>query len=670
MWRQEGGRQPVTLGSRLVTHVLLALAILRVWHILLLRLLLDNPLAVAGWLAAIPGLLVLARSLAKRVPPDRRRFPEQFWVKIDGVGLTFLAFFLCLLFLFHWGFERAASDGREYFVQVRSLVMDWDLDFRNENETFGVRGTASVYAFGAALLWAPFFALCHAWLGLLNLFGGSFRLDGFANPYQRAIGLGTLVYGFVGLVLIYRILTDYFSRTLATVTTLILCCGSFLIWYLTVENSMVHGASMFSTTLFLFYWHQTRRGRTRLQWGLLGASAGLMSMVRWQDALFLALPVLHALIQSWRSGRGQSRAVRVLVDAGVFVAAALAAFSPQIVFWKVVRGAWISPPTGEHGVHLGSLHIGDVLFSPNHGLFSWTPLVYLAVLGLPLFFRRDRLLATVLIVGFLAQVYINSAVDVWWGGSGFGARRFSNSALVFAIGLASILDWARRRPLVAPGVIVGALLVANATFMWDVKQGKLPAGEGITFDRLQDSLYARLGNPFSFPLNAAVAWKYQVGWPFYDKIEGRTYNNLTIDLGEPGDERFLGPGWSGPERAPGFSFRWATGPQSVVVVPLKEADNYQLELRCAPFTYAGAPSPQIVEVLANGRSVGHLVLDKGAFPYKIEIPARLLQPNLNQIRLRYQYSASPATVGLSNDSRPLAIQCDALQFTRLLGQVP
>ena len=85
-----------------------------------------------------------------------------------------------------------------------------------------------------------------------HLRGGTTTGTATVLPYEMAVGLGTLVYGFIALVLIYRFLRQYFSSALALWTTLILCCGTFLLWYLTVENSMVHGTSLFATTLFLY----------------------------------------------------------------------------------------------------------------------------------------------------------------------------------------------------------------------------------------------------------------------------------------------------------------------------------------------------------------------------------------------------------------------------------
>jgi hypothetical protein len=295
-----------------------------------------------------------------------------------------LAFVLLLVGLFDLGFERAASDGREYFVQVRSLVIDRDLDFANETAVFGVRGTADVYAFGAALLWSPFFLAAHAWLGVLNLFGAGFALDGYSNAYQRAVGLGTLVYGAAGLVLVFRIVSAYYTRALAALATIVLTAGSFLVWYLTVDNSMVHGVSMFATTVFLYMWHRTGPAPSARRWMGLGAAAALMALVRWQNVLFAVVPLALTL---WSVARrpgtadrptGVPEALRGLAYAAM---AAALTFVPQLVFWKVARGGWFAVPAAEHGVRPFELHIADVLFSSNHGLLSTSPLLYLALPG-------------------------------------------------------------------------------------------------------------------------------------------------------------------------------------------------------------------------------------------------------------------------------------------------
>ena len=266
-----------------VTLTLMVLACIAVWHISLLwRYRDESPSVLGSWLLTIFVLVLATRQLARLVAPPARSFLMRHFARLDAVGVVFIVFLLLLLLLFHLGFERAGSDGRSYFVQVRSLVMDWDLDFANDEAVFGARD-ARRYAFGAPILWSPFFILGHVWLNALNLLGADLRVDGYYFPYQRAIGLGTLLYGFVGLVLIYRVLRRYFSKGLACLSTLGLCGTSFLIWYLTVDNSMVHGVSMFATTLFLFLWHRCRDVPTRVPWVWLGAAAGVMTMVRWQN---------------------------------------------------------------------------------------------------------------------------------------------------------------------------------------------------------------------------------------------------------------------------------------------------------------------------------------------------------------------------------------------------
>jgi hypothetical protein len=649
-----------------VTVLLLALAGAAVWHISLLWRLRDNSALFAAILAGIFVLVVLARGIARATVPGARTRLMRHAARLNGSGLVFIAFLLALLFVFHLEFERAASDGRSYFIQVRSLVLDRDLDFANDEAAFGGHG-ASQYPLGAALLWSPFYMAAHAWLVTLNQFGADFRTDGYYYPYQRAVGLATLLYGFAGLVLIYRLLRAYFARSLAAAATIGLCLTTFIVWYLTVENSMSHGVSLFATTLFLFLWHRFRPTPSVRRWAALGAAAGIMAMVRWQDGAFALFALADLTWSAIRANDGRSapeRARAIAKPLAAFAAVAMLAFAPQLLAWQAIYGNFLHVPAGEHDFRpaLIPAFVVDVLFSSNRGLLTWTPVLWMALAGLVTFFRRDPRVAIVLTAGFLAQVWANGAVDVWWGGAGFGARRFASSAAVFAVGLAAALDLFRRRPLLLPAIALAGFVAFNTIFMGSYRSGALTGSQGVTFDEIATAIYDRVGNPLSFPVGAFVAWRYEVELDVYDRMRGRTYSDLTIDMGEPDDDQFLGRGWSGPERGTDRSFRWADATQSTILVPLKPpAGPYLLEVNWAPFIPPDM-GPQIVHVEFNGSRLASVRLTGGFQTDRLTVPRELLRPNFNQLRFRYDYAVSPKGHGLSEDPRTLAVQVDRIRL--------
>ena len=657
------------------TAGLLAAALVAIWHISLLWLYRDRPGVLAGGLLGVFLLVVAARAIARAAPPGGRSHLMHHTARLNGTALVFVAFLLVLLLVFHLGFERAASDGRSYFIQVRSLVMDRDLDFANDEAAFGGHGAAQ-YAFGAPLLWSPIYVLGHLWLKGLSLIGADVRTDGYYFPYQRAVGLATLLYGFAGLVLIYRVLRAYFARGLAALATMGLCLTSFLVWYLTVENSMSHGVSMFAATLFLFLWHRFRPAPSLRQWAWLGAAAGLMAMARWQNAVFVIFPLIDLLWPARRAmGAGETGAVQLRATArnlATFAAAAVVAFAPQLLAWQAIYGNWLHVPAREHNFEpaLVPPFLADVLFSSNRGLLTWTPVIWIALPGLAYFGWRHWRVGLVLAGALAAQIWVNAGVEVWWGGAGFGARRFDSCMLIFAVGLAASLTAFQRRPLLLPAAALGALLALNVVFMLGYRGATLPQGEGIPFRTLLEDVYDRLGNPFSLPAAAYVAWRYDVGLPVYDLQRGRTYSDLTIDVGSAEDERFLGRGWGDREQSPAFSFRWANAITSTVLVPLKApATDYVLEIEWGPFSGPGV-GPQVVQIELNGGSVGSATLAGGVQQDRIDLPVALLRTNLNQLRFRYQFAVSPKSLGLSDDARTLAVQVNRLRLRPRSGSGP
>ena len=376
---------------------------------------------------------------------------------------------------------------------------------------------------------SPFFVAGHLWLGILNLLGSDYVRDGYFNPYQRAIGLRTLVYGFIGLILIHAFVKRYFSDRIALASLLILCFGSFVVWYVAVDGSFSHGTSMFTTTLFLFVWDRTRGDRTAWQWAALGGLAGLMSMTRWQNSLFMVVPAAESLLLYARAAwvGDWPRALGLVRHNASFLVFAILGFFPQMLVWKLERGGWFDLPEGEHAIYWAAPDIGRELFYPDRGLFSWTPVLAFAVVGVFVFARRHKLLGSALLLAFAAQVYISSTILSI--GHGHGARKFMNCALIFCVGLAALLDLARRRPLMAPLTVGGALIVVNVFFMVDLQFTNLQQSGAVTFDRIIRSTSSRLGNPFSLPMNLWIARKYGSDLTLYERLGSQTFNNARIE---------------------------------------------------------------------------------------------------------------------------------------------
>jgi hypothetical protein len=108
-------------------------------------------------------------------------------------------------------------------------------------------------------------------------------------------------------------------------------------------------------------------------------------------------------------------------------------------------------------------HALEVLFSPEHGFFVWTPLALLAIAGLVAIlippkggnyareeggnspqdlvvsaFRRNRQVALCLLLMVALQVYVSGSVESWTVAGAFGQRRFIALTAALVIGLSAL----------------------------------------------------------------------------------------------------------------------------------------------------------------------------------------------------------------------------------------
>lgn len=433
-----------------------------------------------------------------------------------------------------------ASDEIQYFAWLRSLAFDRDVDFENEyqrfydaglgggelfRETFLVRqneaGRRENYGpIGSAILWAPFYAVGH----VVALATGA-PADGYSQPYISAVAYGSAVYGTLAVMLSAAIARRLVGRGIAA--SLVVCFGTPLVFYIYIAPPMSHANSAFAVALFLWVWLRVRETWSVGGVALLGAVGGLMAMVRDQDLFFVAGPALDFLgFLRWaRTARSPQAASAKRLPVGTPIAAALAfvaAYTPQLLASSALHGhlgpsqvvarkmTWTSP----HGL--------QVLFSPAHGFFAWTPLALVAIAGLVLLalgrtptqrpssgeagtVSRDEaawlgLLALILVA---LQAYVSGAVESWTVAGSFGQRRFVSLTPILTVGVAALLACVST----ARGRFMVSLLLALCVW-WNI--GLMVQFGTHTMDRQRLTLKQNAWTTFAvLPREAPVlVWRY------------------------------------------------------------------------------------------------------------------------------------------------------------------
>jgi hypothetical protein len=305
----------------------------------------------------------------------------------------------------------------------------------------------------------------HLFVLSYDALGGHVPPDGFSKPYIVSIGLGTALYGFLSLWLSFRLACKYLSERYAFLATIGIWFASSLPLYMYFNPSWSHSLSAFIVALFVWYWDRTRDARSWSEWILLGAIGGLMMDVYPPNAILLIFPTLESLSTYWKelARRDLKSFGREFLQNAAFAVALVAAFLPTLVAKKIIYGSYFNFGYGESWF-LNSPALLKVLFSADHGLFSWTPTIFLAVIGLWLLRKRDEILSLYSIIAFVAFLYLIGCYQDWDGLSSFGNRFFVSLTVLFVLGLASFMDyfaraWNERRTwLVAQAAIILLIL--------------------------------------------------------------------------------------------------------------------------------------------------------------------------------------------------------------------
>lgn len=412
------------------------------------------------------------------------------------------------------------SDGIAYYSQLRSIVIDHDLQFENEfrhyqeefrnkksttlqrlqgvsdytpaydesglfspDEPKTVTGhTPNRFSVGPALLWLPFFLLGHSIALVLQALGRENIADGYSIYYVLPVCLGTTIYGFLGLLLSYKIANIFVSPKMSFVSTLIIWFASPLIYYMYLVPTLSHTLAVFTVALFIYCWIHWRNQLNTPRALVLGFLLGIVALVRWQNALLgifllgdillLKLPLKYLFFYSL---------------------AFILGFMPQMAVWKVVYGNYLLVPTGGESLHWTHPMFLEVLFSTRHGFFTWNPIFLFSFLGLYYFYRMDSKVTFYFLLLFILEVYVNAAFENWWCGASFGYRRLLDYLPFYILGLAVFFEHAKKKTPVSILYLLGILFVVwNIGFMLQYALGMISHTQPVSLAVVAENLITRV----------------------------------------------------------------------------------------------------------------------------------------------------------------------------------
>jgi hypothetical protein len=342
-----------------------------------------------------------------------------------------------------------------------------------------------IYNLGLAVVWTPAFLLTHA----IVVATGIAPADGMSYPYQLMLVLMSLLFAFLGLLYLRKLLLLYFLDTVAALTLLAVALGSNIFYYIVEGPDVTHGYLFALYAIFLYHFARISSGygtsdtrqptaegssaanqksssekpkrlsaanresrifntsnvpslpgrgaggggfsanRRIIYCGLL---AGLMCLTRSSEIVLFAIPAFYGL-RNWSSlQRNFWRTLPIF-------AIALAVFSLQLIYYKIGTGAWWRDGYAGLGFDWRSPHIYDGFFSYRRGWLVYTPVMAFALIGLG-WLRKGWLLPVLIFV--VGNCYILFSWHIWWYGDTFGSRPVTQSYALLALPLAAFLTWA------------------------------------------------------------------------------------------------------------------------------------------------------------------------------------------------------------------------------------
>lgn len=336
----------------------------------------------------------------------------------------------------HWGRNSwkniILSDGKGYYAYLPAAFIYHNLNFSffdsiekkypDPQIYYDYRAgekdkAVDKYFSGTAVAMMPFFLAANL---SANLFG--FERDGYSRTYPILINISTIFYLFIGLYYVKKLLRRYnASDNLVSFILVAVTFATNVFYYAVSEPAMSHIYSFAFIAMFVYYLNLFFSSPQTKTVFILSAILGMIILIRPVNGLILLIaPFISGNKDAFANGIDFLRKNLKSSISGMFLF--LLIVSIQLIIYKIQTGNFWVDSYGAEKFNWRDPHPVSFLISYKKGLFVYTPLAFISLLGLYKLFRQNKFQFYSLTVFLIVLLYVLSAWWNWWYGGSFSSR--------------------------------------------------------------------------------------------------------------------------------------------------------------------------------------------------------------------------------------------------------
>lgn len=330
---------------------------------------------------------------------------------------------ICSIFLFFaFGFNiyRVQSDGKLYYSFLETI-----LQIHNRESEF----IAGFQQAGCAYFNAPFYLVAY-WIE--SLLHKSFNFGGITLR-QISINIASNFYMVLSLLIMVKLLRKLnFRHIMLPILSVLFSTSAFCV--AVTLPSFTHATDIFINTVFIYLLLAgDSKDKSRFFW--LGVTYVISVLVRYTNFILIVLPIIYCLIS------GQRNKIKYFFSGLLSIGWII-----PLIFY-IYNGSALSVFLNTHDtvkiiseMPLYPKYALKLLLHPLHGLFIWSPVTILSVVGLLVFPKPKERVGYLLLGVCVLLVLLLGFTYSWNAGWSFSNRYLVGFFPIYIIGLAAFID--------------------------------------------------------------------------------------------------------------------------------------------------------------------------------------------------------------------------------------